>query len=725
MSQKTRIAILGGGTGSLAAAWALTSLPGAAEKYDITVYQLGWRLGGKGASGRNAETGQRIEEHGLHIWAGFYENAFRLMRECYGALPPGWTPLASWRDAFKRHSAVEVTEWIGERWVHWPIDFPENAAEPGTGGALLRPWDYLQMLLDWMADLLRSANLPPATPVAAAAPGATLAQRLHTRLHNLEHRLEEPFHLGEVLSRDRLAALAMFDLSAFSSRDLLKSARRLAGWLPGDPLRHLASDHQQLFRLVDEAVHRIERRVTAAGEGLDNDLRRLLLLLDLSRAVVKGILGDGVLLAGFEVINGFDWSDWLRRNGARQETLDSALVRGLYCYAFAYEKGEASRTRLEAGTGVHAILRLTLTYKGSLFYEMQGGMGDVVFAPLYKGLRDRGVTFRFFHRVENLGLSADGRTVDRVDLLRQAEPVAGEYDPLVQIKGMPCWPSLPLYDQLVDGEKLAESGVDLESYWAPRVGTPATLVRGRDFDQVVLGLSLGALPHVCPELLRASAPFRTMCEKVQTMQTCSLQLWFDRDAAALGASPVPRVVSSYADDLNTWADMSYLVAREDWPASATPRFLAYLCGPFPDAAAIPPFSDHDFPARELARLIEAAAAWLEKNTGPIWPRATLPGHPNALDYGLLHAPPALSGIQRLAAQYLRVNIDPTERYVLSVPGSSKYRLEAGASGFTNLVLAGDWVRTVFNVGCIEAAVMGGLAAASALSGKEIEILGNC
>jgi hypothetical protein len=120
-----------------------------------------------------------------------------------------------------------------------------------------------------------------------------------------------------------------------------------------------------------------------------------------------------------------------------------------------------------------------------------------------------------------------------------------------------------------------------------------------------------------------------------------------------------------------------------------------------------------------------AAAWLERNTGPLWTRATLPGHPDALDLSLLHAPPTLSGIQRLAAQYLRVNMEPTERYVLSVPGSSKYRLEAGTSGFANLVLAGDLVRTVFNVGCIEAAVMGGLAAAGALSGEEIEILGNC
>ena len=48
-----------------------------------TVAQVGWRLGGKGASGRNPDRGQRIEEHGLHIWLGFYANAFRLLRACY------------------------------------------------------------------------------------------------------------------------------------------------------------------------------------------------------------------------------------------------------------------------------------------------------------------------------------------------------------------------------------------------------------------------------------------------------------------------------------------------------------------------------------------------------------------------------------------------------------------------------------------------------------------
>ena len=58
---RRRVAILGGGVGAIAAAWALSD-PAARERVEITVYQLGWRLGGKGASGRNAAQAQRIEE---------------------------------------------------------------------------------------------------------------------------------------------------------------------------------------------------------------------------------------------------------------------------------------------------------------------------------------------------------------------------------------------------------------------------------------------------------------------------------------------------------------------------------------------------------------------------------------------------------------------------------------------------------------------------------------
>ena len=86
----------------MTAAFELTATPELRERYDVTVHQLGWRLGGKGASGRNAALGQRIEEHGLHIWFGFYNNAFAVIRRCYEELgrEPG-APLATWTDAFK------------------------------------------------------------------------------------------------------------------------------------------------------------------------------------------------------------------------------------------------------------------------------------------------------------------------------------------------------------------------------------------------------------------------------------------------------------------------------------------------------------------------------------------------------------------------------------------------------------------------------------------------
>ncbi len=86
-----RVAILGGGMAGLATAWRL-SAPGWRDHFEsITVYQRGWRLGGKAASSRGPHG--RIEEHGLHVWLGSYENAFTLLRECYAELDrPGTDP---------------------------------------------------------------------------------------------------------------------------------------------------------------------------------------------------------------------------------------------------------------------------------------------------------------------------------------------------------------------------------------------------------------------------------------------------------------------------------------------------------------------------------------------------------------------------------------------------------------------------------------------------------
>ena len=60
-----RVAIIGGGCAGLTAAWELSKQSG----YEVSIFEKSWRLGGKGASGRD-EAGH-IFEHGQHVLLGF------------------------------------------------------------------------------------------------------------------------------------------------------------------------------------------------------------------------------------------------------------------------------------------------------------------------------------------------------------------------------------------------------------------------------------------------------------------------------------------------------------------------------------------------------------------------------------------------------------------------------------------------------------------------------
>ena len=160
---KKKVAVLGGGVGAISAAFELTSPRNPRrDEYEVTVYQVGWRIGGKGASGRNAAFHQRIEEHGLHIWMGWYHNAFRLAKECYAELgrEPG-RPLSAWSEAFKPHSFVTLMDRHRESWKRWDITFPRTADEPGDGYPSLRA--HVSMLLGWLAAARAALRANPVT----------------------------------------------------------------------------------------------------------------------------------------------------------------------------------------------------------------------------------------------------------------------------------------------------------------------------------------------------------------------------------------------------------------------------------------------------------------------------------------------------------------------------------------------------------------------------------
>ena len=151
-------------------------------------------------------------------------------------------------------------------------------------------------------------------------------------------------------------------------------------------------------------------------------------------------------------------------------------MRALYDMAFGYVDGDVSKPDMAAGTAVHDLLRIFFTYRGAFAWKMQAGMGDTVFTPFYEVLKRRGVRFEFFNWVSNLGLSPDKRLVDSIDVIPQVTLKAGDYEPLVEVHELLCWPSEPDWDQIVEGEELRRRGVNLE--WDPNPLEPRAQAAG-------------------------------------------------------------------------------------------------------------------------------------------------------------------------------------------------------------------------------------------------------
>ena len=152
----------------------------------------------------------------------------------------------------------------------------------------------------------------------------------------------------------------------------------------------------------------------------DDDLRFFFTMFDAGTAMLQGILEDDLIERGFDAVNDEDLRHWLRRHGAQPLTVDqSPFVRSLYDMAFAYKNGDIRTPDMAAGTAVQDMLRLFFTYRGAFSWKMQAGMGDTVFTPFYEVLKRRGVHFEFFHWVDKLGLSADRRNVETIDVIPQ------------------------------------------------------------------------------------------------------------------------------------------------------------------------------------------------------------------------------------------------------------------------------------------------------------------
>jgi uncharacterized protein with NAD-binding domain and iron-sulfur cluster len=734
---KKRIAILGGGMASLVTAFELTSRPGWRDDSEITVYQTGFRLGGKGASGRNPDLHQRIEEHGLHIMFGFYDNVFRVMKEAYsemGRAPA--QPLATWQEAFKPHDLIVMMEKVGDELVPWAVSPPRNHLEPGTESALVGPLDYLGKLLEHARDRFH------AWAATSSNAGAAAAARL----------LGRDVDLGPL--RSLLGGLARAGEAVIDETASAVTAVAAVSKLIGHALSPVVSDAERVWRSLEnelpflDLAHELTRRVVdpmlpAYGpaehgsigwllrkflawlwegvEELSTEFRRLRIELDFALTIALGMLEDGLVLPPVDwfKIDHWDFRDWLRHHGAQKQTVASPLVDGLYDAIFSTDAPMA------AGTIIHLLLCMGFNYKTAVNFKMQAGMGDTVFTPLYLVLKRRGVRFEFFHCVNEIRLSAGPgpRRVERIEMGVQATlaPGVSEYDPLVEVKDLLSWPSVPRYEQLAQGAELAARKVDLEDWWTAwkDVGQK-TLQAGKDFDVCVLGISVAAFPYICKDMMEdaANPRWKTMVEGIATCQTAAAQLWFGPGLAQTGwptSLPEP-IVIPYVEPLDTWCDMTQLVCRETWPEPLPVGSCHYLCSNLEDEEPLPPRDQHDYAKRQNQRVHDVTVKWLSENMQGLWPKATMPADPAQLNWWWLVDESNAEGVARFESQYWHAPVSPSERYNLSVPDSSRKRLRADESGYANLVLAGDWTLTALSAGCLEAATMSGIASANAVDG---------
>lgn len=713
MPKAIRVAVIGGGCGALTAAYEL-SRPEHGGKFAVTVYQQGWRLGGKGASGRGPHA--RIEEHGLHIWLGHYENAFRMMRETYAALADlglGHRH-GDWRDAFIPEPDIGLFARHGaaaDSWQDWrgrfPIrpGLPGDPIAPGTPPASLAGYfrGALAMLETLLFDVEVLHRRPaPATP-APATPAPTT-----------------PAVTTPSADPDRIVAaiLALLGRGAFAGAIVLAEGLALLGAAIGQVPRWADSLVLRLAEAVAAGVRRwLEDHVIA-----DDRQRHVWDVIDVMVAGMVGMLRAGTLTdpRGLDALDDHDIAEWLVANGASPRAAASPYVRGLYDLGFAHEAGDADAPRFAAGLGIRGAIRMFFGYRGSLFWRMRAGMGDIVFAPLYDLLTARGVTFRFFHRLTDVTIPPGGDLgpgershVTALDFDIQAHLKADAYKPLVDIAGRPCWPAQPDLDQLEHGDALA--GVDFESHWERPCAGTLRLEVGRDFDFVVLGTSIGAIPHVARPILARDPRWRAMVAKVRTVATQAFQIWLDEDVDKLGWHGPPYITTAAPKPFETWCDMAHVIPEEAWAPDRQPATAVYFCSVLADPPEPPGDDDCGYPARRTAEVRTAAEAFLSAAARPFWPRAY---DDAGFRWQLLATPDpkAPTGRARFATQYWRANVNPSDRYVLSLPGSLKHRISPLEMTYDNLTIAGDWTECGLNSGCTEAAVMSGRLAAHALSG---------
>ncbi len=692
MTDKKKVAILGGGPSGLAAAFGLTATPALREAYDVTIYQAGWRVGGKCASGR-AGPENKVEQNGTHYLFGCYDNTLELGRASYAELAAaGNTDFGDYKTSLLPRDLLALKYFFRGQWRLWPVPLPANESAPGKTAGFLKPGEYMMMAFQSLIYFIFGVRigyfLRPPAPFDTDRPAILLAV----------YAVLQPVFtvLGWILWAIGLALVRLTAdlLRLLGDPDFLFVAKVLSGirWLNNLVFARLAKRFAPFYKLY--------------------------VLMDFACTLGIALLRDRVPALGLSVIEPMEFRAWLDHHGASELSLWSPFVITWYDAVAAYEDGDTSRPNLSAGVSMMAITAALFTYKGHFAYQMRAEIGDTLVGPVYEALRARGVKFKFFHRIRDVIPGKDNEIAE-IEIEQQVTLKSGDptsYQPFIEVLGQKVWPSAPLWDQIE--QTPPDPSENLESFytrWQGEMLPP--LRRGLDFDEVVMAMPVASLTTSCSKLVARSEKWRDMTDNLTGVETQTMRLYFSTALDQMGWNLPTPILSNYALPFATWEDNGELIKVQTWPPGKAPKSIATLFGPIPAPRIPPPATDHDYPERQNKIAVENTRQFLNNNIGALWPEAATLENPLGVNWSLLMDSSEATGEARLNAQYVRANSGPLQRYTTARAGTAQHRLASDDSQFSNMVLAGDWTSNHYLIGSIEGAIMSGYQASRAICGS--------
>lgn len=802
-AHKKRAVVLGAGPAGLSAAMALIE----SGEYEVDVYQMGWRAGGKCATGRD-EGHYRARQNGSHYLFGCYHNSFALIQQAHQILSDSTEPdkhlygtfygdfvarnLLVGAQGYKRLASSPRPDR-----GFWYRYMPQNMACPGKGGKFATPFDYFfmigQLALGTLIDIY-----------AAIVSNEDDDERFEGCRLFVKWLPVSPFETSG-WSRFLRAVLHpvrfVFNLLCYGAFWLVKKFLVLWSLLvPIQVTRYLIKIWKLNSILVVRSMRELSRGAREAALRADknasNGGQRLIILFELALASATGFFVDELWRAGsLERIDRWDLRAWLRRHGASHFARHSSLIRTWYDATISYEDGVEKRAKCSAGVAIQAMLRSMLTYKGAFAFQMSAEVGDSFVAPIVRALEMRGVRFHFYHRVEELEVSSSTRAVETIRLAQQIPDPPKETIKLFmpvqyKVKGEThhrnCWPSVPR-QEAARGHKFLP-----DSYYSTCKHSELTLkrrdvseqdrkARDDEFDVVVCALPLGVVRDVLKErergwLADVAGDWKRMFDHVRFTESQAIRMWFNVNIRELGWQHEPPILSGTTWPHSTWEDNSQAVDVHNFPIEGRPQnephTIATLFGPLATGNRDIRHPDHH--AAQTAVAEESARAFLNRalsdqstrasntraataTSDTLLAGATSDNPPvsailelwpdlkekqkarDAEEATALAAAPAKQampidwmkfidlddgvGEKRFGFQVISANVGPNESYVLAWPETLKYRARADESGYQHLFLAGDWTRNGIEAGTVEGAVISGLKAANAITGKARPIVG--